>query len=242
MYCTNCGRENSEYAVFCAGCGRRVPQQLICPDCGSPVQSDALFCDHCGYSMQAMNHRVECQPHIQYPASNVVQKTKRVKSKKSAFPLVLLLLISAGVLASLLYYHYAYRSDGSYKIVKTVEEGPSEIVKKYFDAVKYGDVETAISCFTPDIQAEWNAVMSLAGFFSSKATGFGDVSSLLGGLIAYANTTEYSEYEFSIGNVNKSDNTATVTVNIRIDGSSAGSTTINCVKINNKWYITEEAA
>lgn len=121
-------------------------------------------------------------------------------------------------------------------------ESPSDVVKIYFDAVKYGDTDKAISCFTPDIQAQWKAVLSLSGFFTSKAVGFGDASSLLGGLIATANTSTYSNYKFKVTNEKITDNeNAVVEVSIYIDDSFDSTTEINLVKVYDKWYITENA-
>lgn len=130
-------------------------------------------------------------------------------------------------------------SNGSIE-VKT-ESTPTEVAEKYFDAVKHGDVDTAISCFTPNIQAEWKAVMSLTNFFTSKTINFSDASTLLGGLIATANTSEYKNYTFTVTDEEIVDDSAKVIVSIKSGEKDNGTTTINFAKVYNQWYITENA-
>lgn len=59
--CPACGAENTQDAVFCSGCGRRLAEaenakkeKRICPACGAQLQfSDALFCTSCGTELQS---------------------------------------------------------------------------------------------------------------------------------------------------------------------------------------------
>lgn len=44
--CPECGRQISDEAEDCPGCG--APQPCRCADCGTPVDDDATECPECG--------------------------------------------------------------------------------------------------------------------------------------------------------------------------------------------------
>ena len=48
MNCKHCGEENSEEAVFCRKCGKRLDGMIICPACGNKLPDDSAFCTQCG--------------------------------------------------------------------------------------------------------------------------------------------------------------------------------------------------
>ena len=79
MYCPNCGRENSDRAAFCAGCGKRFNRQLTCPNCGNSIRPDSAFCDVCGCSVQSAKRRTE-QAQIYYSNDTATRKIERRNS------------------------------------------------------------------------------------------------------------------------------------------------------------------
>lgn len=46
--CNSCGAVLRPRAVFCAGCGIRVPQENRCPACSAILRPGARFCPGCG--------------------------------------------------------------------------------------------------------------------------------------------------------------------------------------------------
>lgn len=53
MLCSNCGRENQDDALFCAGCGEGL--SLACSQCGRSNDPHSAFCAGCGNSLVAGN-------------------------------------------------------------------------------------------------------------------------------------------------------------------------------------------
>lgn len=115
---------------------------------------------------------------------------------------------------------------------------PERTAEKYFSAVKAGDLDKAMSCFTPAIQEQYKAALSLSNtLFGSFGLGL-DSGSLLGGLVGAANTDAYKNYDFKVSGSAKTDDThATVTVDVYIDGNKNSTTTVYCIKIDGEWYI-----
>ena len=115
---------------------------------------------------------------------------------------------------------------------------PERTAEKYFSAVKAGDLDKAMECFTPAIQEEYKAALSLSNtLFGSFGLGI-DSGSILGGLVGAANTDAYKNYDFKVSGSTKTDDThASVSVDVYIDGNKNSTTTIYCVKIDNEWYI-----
>ena len=61
-FCTTCGAQQPENAVFCAICGAALaaaapaqrlepPQPVVCSRCGAQPNPDGLFCDMCGAAL-----------------------------------------------------------------------------------------------------------------------------------------------------------------------------------------------
>lgn len=115
---------------------------------------------------------------------------------------------------------------------------PERVVKTYFEAVKAGDLEKAISCFQPSVQRQYEAATSLS---DSLIGAFGvniDSSTLLGGLVGLVNSDTYRDYEFQVSGVRQSGDTrAVVEVVVRIGGNETGTTTVQCVRIDGQWYL-----
>ena len=117
---------------------------------------------------------------------------------------------------------------------------PERTADKYFSAVKTGDLDKAIECFTPAIQAQYKASMSLSDtLFGLFGIGV-DSDAILGGVVAMANTDAYNNYDFKVSGSTKTDSDhATVSVDVYIDGKKASTTMVYCVEIDGEWYIEE---
>ena len=50
--CPSCGKINVGTNKFCANCGKKLPDRLICPGCNNRVSSKDPFCKHCGISLK----------------------------------------------------------------------------------------------------------------------------------------------------------------------------------------------
>ena len=148
----------------------------------------------------------------------------KCRLKKFALILIVLMLISSFVLIS----------------CGNEEDGPRKITQKYFDAVKVGDIEGAIECFTPAFQQQYDMALSLGGMLSKELTGI-DASSLLGGLMSLANEAAYRDCSFIADAVEFTNDThERATVHVTIEGGGDGipsSTTVNTVLYDGKWYI-----
>lgn len=112
---------------------------------------------------------------------------------------------------------------------------PEKVTKTFFEAVKAGDLDKAVECYTPAIKAQYEAGLAITdGLF-----GF-DSGAILGGLIGFANVDTYENYDFKISGTEMTDDEhATVSVDVYIDDVFSSSTHINCVKYDGVWYIAE---
>ena len=123
---------------------------------------------------------------------------------------------------------------------KNEEDGPKEIVQKYFNAVKAGDIDGAIECFTPAFQQQYSSAVSLGGILGQFLTGI-DGSSLLEGFMSFANQYTYKDCKFIIGEVEFTDDEHEhATVHVSVEGAGDGipdETTIGTVKYNGEWYV-----
>lgn len=121
------------------------------------------------------------------------------------------------------------------------EDGPRNITEKYFAAVKSGDVDAAIQCFTPAIQKQWEAALSLGSMFGKEMTGMGLDKSIFEGLMAGANAEAYKDCDFIVDNVEFTDDDHEhATVKVNIEGASDGmpsSTKVYTVLYDGEWYI-----
>ena len=51
--CPSCGPRPEADALFCSGCGGRLPAPAACARCGTPLSSDSRFCEGCGSRVAA---------------------------------------------------------------------------------------------------------------------------------------------------------------------------------------------
>lgn len=110
---------------------------------------------------------------------------------------------------------------------------PKAVTETFFSAVKAGDLEKAIECFTPSAQAQYKAMLAVSDALFGVDTG-----SILGGIVGYANEQEYKSYSFKVKDVNKTDDShATVSVDVIVNGQKNRTTSVSCVRIDKKWYI-----
>lgn len=119
------------------------------------------------------------------------------------------------------------------------EDKVRKTVQSYFDAVKMGDVDKALSYATPDVQAQIESVKEFSGLFSEKLF---DINSnkLMTALIGYADVEAYQNYEFKATTVEFTDEKhAVVTVEVYIDGNLDQETEIYTVEYDGDWYIEE---
>lgn len=114
-----------------------------------------------------------------------------------------------------------------------VRSSPESITQEFFSAVKTGDMERGIECFTPSVQSQYKAMMALFG----GATGF-NIADIWGGLVGYSNSTDFKDTDFKISNTKEIDSTHTkVNVDIYEGEKKTSSTSVTCVKIDDEWYI-----
>lgn len=120
------------------------------------------------------------------------------------------------------------------------EQGPRSVAQKYFNAVKSGDIEGAIECFTPDFQQQYNALLSL-GSMVGEYMGGADGSSLLNGLMSYTNQNAYKDCKFKADEVTFTDDEH-ASVHVTVEGAGEcipSETTVKAVKYDGKWYIAQ---
>lgn len=119
------------------------------------------------------------------------------------------------------------------------EEGPREIAQTYFDAVKKGDVDKALSCYVPEVQQAIETGKDLSGLLSGKLFG-GDVTDLGQSFMGAAAAEKYKNYEFKATGVKFMDDKgtkATVTVEVYIDDKLDREIKVSTVKYQDEWYI-----
>ena len=109
---------------------------------------------------------------------------------------------------------------------------PQKTVEGFFKAVKSGELDKAVTYFTPSLQKQYQAILSLSNAL------FGiDAGPLLEGLVAFASDAAISDYSFKVTQTERSGDRATVTVVISLNGSAQQTTEISCVKMDREWYI-----
>lgn len=47
-FCSNCGAQAPQTAIFCSQCGTKFPAEAVCPTCGAKLAPNAMFCSQCG--------------------------------------------------------------------------------------------------------------------------------------------------------------------------------------------------
>ncbi|MCI8281258.1 MAG: DUF4878 domain-containing protein [Lachnospiraceae bacterium] len=122
---------------------------------------------------------------------------------------------------------------------QSLEKGSRDVVEKYFDTLKAGDIEGTISCYTPAVQQQFQAASEFGGIVGEALFGV-DASGLVNGFAGYANAAEYQNYDFKVTNVTAEDDEhGVVTVEVYIDGELDRSTEIRTVQYQDKWYVAE---
>ena len=48
LFCSNCGKKLDADAKFCSGCGKQLSVQNTCKNCGRVLKDDENFCPGCG--------------------------------------------------------------------------------------------------------------------------------------------------------------------------------------------------
>lgn len=120
------------------------------------------------------------------------------------------------------------------------EQGPRGVAQKYFNAVKAGDIEGAIKCFTPAFQQQYSALVTLGGMFG-ESMGGKNGSFFVNAFSSYANQTTYKNVKFKADTVTFTDDEHEhASVHVTVEGGGAGipnETTISTVKYDGKWYV-----
>lgn len=197
---------------------------------------------------------------VQHPArryepterGEVYRKKRSSSGWKKLIPIFIAFLAAAGVFC----YAVLQRSEsdsldnsagltesiGNVFQKKSSDNSPEGIVTKYFKAVKTGDMENGLACFTPAIQSEYSLIMKLADSASSYFNlPVSNPSSFVGDLTGLVNSSYYKDYEFKAVNTDyQSDLDAIVTVDVYINGAKSESTTLLTKKIDGQWYIDED--
>ena len=64
MQCPQCGRQLSDTAKFCSGCGLNLntTEQLRCPVCGAKQINGNLFCEQCGAALRPADETKPSEP------------------------------------------------------------------------------------------------------------------------------------------------------------------------------------
>lgn len=122
MFCSNCGNQIDDDALFCTKCGAKLSEkhnESFCEKCGSKLDDDALFCTKCGNKVQKndkkdLSDKIESVPERTIEVTPVepisverekeeVQKTENItissdvvenqKSKKSGLIVLLSIVV-----------------------------------------------------------------------------------------------------------------------------------------------------
>lgn len=51
MRCTKCGMDNSDTFNFCASCGTKLQENIICPNCKAENENTSKYCKNCGIEL-----------------------------------------------------------------------------------------------------------------------------------------------------------------------------------------------
>lgn len=97
---------------------------------------------------------------------------------------------------------------------------PSGVVSDCYDAIISGKTEAFLGCFTPEIQIGLPALLGLVGI----------------SLEDYIEDSSITKYAITQEKTIDSDH-ATVTVDITYKSKNVRSLSMDCVKIDGKWYI-----
>lgn len=96
-YCTHCGAELNDDAVFCVNCGKAVensqnaaPQIKYCTNCGAELKEGADYCVNCG-----------CR--VEYPAAPVAQIPNKNKTIETIAKVFMVLTCVAGGVCAIMF-------------------------------------------------------------------------------------------------------------------------------------------
>ncbi len=99
------------------------------------------------------------------------------------------------------------------------DAGPKGAVNKFLESLKSGDIESAVSHYSPEVLGEPGAKEKLTAVFKSTISSAGGIES----------------YSIDESMVEGDDAVVTYTLDYK-DGRSEENT-INCVRVNGKWYL-----
>lgn len=97
--------------------------------------------------------------------------------------------------------------------------GPDGAVKKFLGSLKNGNIESAVSYFSPEILKEPGAKEKLTAVFKSTTSTAGGIES------------------FSIGESSVDGDDASVKYTLNYKDGRSEENTINCTRVKGKWYL-----
>ena len=97
--------------------------------------------------------------------------------------------------------------------------GPEGAVNKFLGSLKSGKIESAVSHYSPDILKEPGAKEKLTSVFKSTISTAGGIES------------------YSIGESSVEGDDAKVTYTLNYKDGRSEENTINCVRVNGKWFL-----
>ena len=121
---------------------------------------------------------------------------------------------------------------------KKNEEASKKIVEKYFDALKYGDHEDEMKCYTPIVRKKEDAQFGLLGA-ASKFFLKVDLSEVLRDLNTIYGVNNFEELDFTVQQVvlDEEEKKAAVYVMASKDGEFVENLRIDTVKYDGDWYV-----
>lgn len=119
------------------------------------------------------------------------------------------------------------------------KESPAEdLVEKFFEALRAGDFETTIGCFTPSFQNEYKAALAISS--QILRVGSSDLGAIIGAFIGGSTREDYRDYKFDITGTEKVDDThANVTFDVYVGEDFDRSSRIACIKYGDEWYLDD---
>lgn len=189
---------------------------MYCRFCGKAIREGEAFCRHCG----------ERQPKESYYDDRRI--TYRQPKSKAPWVIFFLIVIVIGVFA------YIFLP----RFLKSDEEQAKEIVETFFDSLKNGYTSGAMECVNPGTKEQYEGALG-AGDLILKTLGLPETSSLVNPALGLINQNYYKDYEFKVREVtlDKEKKNGSAKVEVYIGGKSKGTTTIDVMKYNGKWYV-----
>jgi hypothetical protein len=97
--------------------------------------------------------------------------------------------------------------------------GPEGAVNKFLGSLKSGKIESAVSQYSPDILKEPGAKEKLTAVFKSSISEAGGIKS------------------FSVDESSVDGDNAEVSYTLNYQDGRSEENTVNCVRVNGKWYL-----